>query len=173
MKNIFVGILLMSFMGFTSAQDLAYHAEESLTTKVTSFEKNTDLLVHKKYLEEISSDNLPLSAIYLQKKLSQFELKDSEGFNNGLNETQIEFNSNDDEIVASFNQEGILISTKEKYYNVNLPANIEAHLLQDYNGWKMIDTRFFVKYKKDKAPLKYYIVRIENEDEFRYLQLDI
>lgn len=172
MKNILIGLLLMSIVGLTHAQELAYHTDGNTTTSHSNFEESTDLNIHHKYLRKVRSLYLPEGVTSLQNKVSQFDIAKTKTFDKNSNHNKYEFVSDSGKIKAVFDQNGELSSTREKY-KMTLPANVKEHIFKDYEGWTLVYSEIVVKYRKNKKSQKYYLVKIENEDEYKYLQLNI
>jgi hypothetical protein len=169
MRTLIVSIVsfLITF-NFLSAQQskLALFALEATVFKNTSFSDDTPKLIpiNSDYLKKSSSRELPNIVKSWKSRLVNYNLKTSVVFDDSEKSTyQITYKNKQVNILAIYNNNGKLLSTKETYKNIKLPLALRIRISKTYPNYAFVKNIYHTKYNyKTGVSKDYYIVQIDN-----------
>ena len=92
----------------------------------------------------------------LIKKVGNYDLTNSDIFSDVYNNYYYTFKIPEGQILASYDVEGILIRTVEKFKNVRLPVEVRKTVMLDYPDWNLDDNFYSILYHHEKGVKKKY-----------------
>jgi hypothetical protein len=117
-----------------------------------------------KYLKSINDTNAAQPVKMLQKHSANYDIKSSEFYEEEYDEYIISFNIPKGEILATYDKEGRIIRTAERFKNVGLPPSVREAVSKKYPEWSITKDFYLVNYYADsKNPTKkIYKLLLEN-----------
>jgi hypothetical protein len=117
-----------------------------------------------KYLKSINDTNAAQSVKMLQKHSANYDVKSSEFYEEEYDEYIISFNIPKGEILATYDKEGKIIRTAERFKNVSLPPDVRKSVNARFPNWAIAKDFYLVSYYADsKNPSKkMYKLLLEN-----------
>ncbi len=166
MKKLLIGTL---FIGLAS---LGYSQNTNITAEEVKLSDVTITSVNFEYLDKVREGTLSERVFTLEKKASRFNLKESPFFNpGGLN--LFRFTKRNDKIVATYNDDGKILSTQEVYNNILLPPTVREALYLAYPDWNLQKNKYLVSYNHRNGAKKVYKVQIRKDGIKKNLKFDV
>jgi len=156
MKTLILGLAV--FFGLTS-QAIAQKGEISRV-------ELKDIYIHPinaSYFEEVYNANTPNHVKALERRVANFNVKESEAFGSTVDSYLVTFEapkSDDGKIIATFDKKGMIMKSLEKYHDILLPNHIRKELVKIFPGWALTKSMYVVHYNNDKDTNKMYQVQI-------------
>jgi hypothetical protein len=117
-----------------------------------------------KYLKSINDTNSAQPVKMLQKHSANYDIKSSEYYEEDYNEYFIAFYIPQGEILATYDRDGKIIRTAERFKNVGLPADVRKSVNARFPNWAIAKDFYLVSYYAEaKNPTKkMYKLILEN-----------
>jgi hypothetical protein len=126
----------------------------------------TVVSLNYKYIKSIHDQNSAQPVKLLQSRAASYNLKDSDLYEEDYDGFFVSFYIPDGEILASYDKDGKLISTAEKFKNVSLPPLVRKAVSDRYPGWRIAKDIYLVNYFADtRESSKIYKIVLENGDK--------
>lgn len=162
MKKLLLGLFII---GLTT--------QFGLTTQTFSQVINDGMLpeieVHAlnyKYLSSIDNTASPVPVKLLEQKVANFDVKESEFYNDEYDYYKISFFIPEGKIVAAYDGDGKLIRTIEKFKNIKVPKEVSKSVAKRFPGWIIYEDVYKVNYHKTSGVTKQeYKLTLENGDK--------
>ncbi|TNJ42925.1 hypothetical protein KFZ70_16155 [Tamlana fucoidanivorans] len=166
MKHILI-TLCFATVWITNAQNHAIaHVSTSehidlLKTKA----KRTTAHHSNHYFYSIASVNSSKPVKQLQNKIIDFNIRTTHVFDNSEEATyDIRFKNSNGIALVTYNNEGILIASKEVYKNISTPLPIRKLISQAYPLWNIKSTLYTVRYNKHQPSAKCFTAVVTKGD---------
>ena len=128
--------------------------------------------VNYKYLYDVNNLTADSDVKMLEKKVATFDLKSSEFYNDEYDNYTVTFYIPDGTILASYDKEGTIIRTAEKFKNIDLPEVVLNTVLQQFPGWLIAKDAYLVTYHKDAGGKKMYKLLLEKGKKRKRIKTD-
>ena len=126
-----------------------------------------------KYLNSVGDTETALIVTRLQKDVAQFDLKNSKYFEDENDEFIIYFEAPVGKILATYDNDGEIIRTQERFVDIQLPLPISNTIVDNYPGWKISGDIYLVKYMRDRDDtFKMYKLVIEKDGKTKRVKTD-
>ena len=122
MKNLFLFLLVCGLTTPVFAQ-------------VTQLEEVLINPVKYKYLSEVVDDDIDKNVKNLQTKLAEFDITKHEVYSDEYDSYSVDFYIPKGFAAASYDKDGKLLRTIERYINVKLPLDVSRALVEKYPNW--------------------------------------
>lgn len=76
-------------------------------------------------------------------------------------------------ITADYNRTGEMVSTYQKFKNINLPYDEIVKLHKDFRGWSVVKTLHVATTYRGDTNKEFYKVKLENGNKKRKIRIDI
>ncbi|MBC8757645.1 nicotinate-nucleotide adenylyltransferase [Kordia sp. YSTF-M3] len=122
--------------------------------------------VKYKYLFEVVDGDIDENVKKLQMKLANFDVTKEEYYNDEYNEYHVSFYIPKGYALASYDRNGKLIKTIERYKNVKLPSAVSEALTKRFPNWSVDKDIYKVVYSEEKwDSKKIYKLKLTNGKE--------
>ena len=122
--------------------------------------------VKYKYIYEVIDDDVDQSVKDLQEKLGKFDVSKEEYFNDEYDTYDVSFYIPKGYAVATYDKEGNLLRTIERYKNVKLPFAVSQALVERFPNWKVDKDIYKVIYSEPKwESKKVYKIKLTNGEK--------
>ena len=196
MKHLILSLALVVSFGMTQAQnsfqvDAAYasvnefeantalenlnrvpmNEASDLYSEEDAYE-NSDLDENIEYLDEVQSPNTPTAIRKYQVMASLYDVTQSHIFDGRSEPFQMVFKTDKGTIRTTYDWKGEVLTSEEKFRNVDLPNNVLRKALKDREGWQVIRTNYNVSYVQGRDARKIYTVQITNGKKRKKISMD-
>jgi len=159
MKKFFIGTLFIGLASLGFSQSGNSEMKEVKLSDVTITALNDD------YLDKVGeSESLSPWVFTLEREASRFNVKESPNFYPG-GTNKFGFIKRKGKIIATYNDDGKIVSTKEFYGDIMLPNAVREALYLAYPEWNMKKNTYLVSYDHRRGAKKVYKIQIQNDEK--------
>lgn len=117
-----------------------------------------------KYIRAAGDTHAAQPVKMLQRYAASYDIKNSEFYDEEFDDYTISFFIPEGEILATYDKEGKLIRTAEKFKNIALPESVRKAVNNRFMGWAISKDVYLVNYVADseKESRKLYKLLLEN-----------
>lgn len=155
MKKIIIALAAIVFAGNAYCQVVK---EEKLAEVVVT-------AVNYKYVNQVGTKDAALPVKLLERKVANFDLKNSDIYNDEYDYYTVSFYIPDGKIVAAYDKDGKIIRTIERFRDINLPQDVRKALVKRFPGWTIEKDVYKVTYENKKGAKKTYKIKLVNGDK--------
>jgi hypothetical protein len=99
-----------------------------------------------KYLNKVGLDNVSVPVALLQQKVAGFDVKDAEFYSDEYDTYEVSFYIPDAYVLASYDGDGNILRTAERYKNTALPRKVIESVARTYPNWTFAKDVYLVSY---------------------------
>ncbi len=118
-----------------------------------------------KYLSAVDNREVAQPVKLLERNVAMFDIKNSEFYNDEYDEYIISFYIPNGYILATYNKDGKLIRTAERYKNVAIPKTVAQALVKKYPQWAIPKDVYLVTYQEDAGATKIWKIVLRKGDK--------
>lgn len=131
------------------------------------------MTVNYKYYDAVHAEDTAEPINRLQKEVALYDLKESDLYRDEYDTYYISFYLPEGKIVASYDKDGKVLRTIERYKDIDLPTSINMAVSKRFPGWVVTKDIYKVSYNDYSGTTKaQYKLRIENGDESLRIKMD-
>jgi len=129
--------------------------------------------VNYKYLDNVGEPDAAQPVKLLQREVAAFDLKNSEYYEDQYDDYFISFYIPQGKILASYDKDGNILRTVEKYKNIALPNAVAESVVKNYTGWTIAKNAYLVNYHDNKGVTKKeYKILLEKDSRRMRIKTD-
>lgn len=147
--------MLTAFVLGFGVQALAQEVLPEITVKAVRY----------KYLSAVDQKELAQPVRMLQKQAAEYDVKKSDYYEDEYDTYFISFFIPQGEILATYDQDGKLLRTAEKYKNVALPKVVTKAVMDRFPQWIVAEDAYLVNYYEESGAKKVYKLTLQNGDK--------
>jgi len=144
-----------------------------LGLNTSSFSQDTTLpgvtvvSLNYKYLKSVNDPNSAQPVRLLEHRAASYDIKNTDYYEDEYDEYFVSFYIPEGEILATYDKDGKLLRTAERFKNVALPAVVRNAVATRYPEWRIYKDIYRVNYYHENSnnPKKVYKLVLENGDE--------
>lgn len=166
MKKVLLGLLFVGFANLSFSQS----AREVKLAAVDITPLNLN------YLNAVQDKNTPKAVEHLENEAARFDITESPVFDKQFDAYEVVFktvSSKDSRIIATYDSNGKIIKSFERFNDVALPPSVRNAVSLKYPGWTILSDTYLVSYYKNRDIKKVYKLKITNKNEKKTLKIDI
>lgn len=120
-----------------------------------------------KYLSAVDHKELGEPIKILEYNAAAFDVKNSAFYEDEYDEYYISFYLPNGYILATYDKDGKLLRTAERYKNVALPSAVSKSVLQAYPDWSVPKDVYLVTYEEEKATKIWKLILTKEDKRIR------
>ena len=159
MKRILIGLFIFGLTIQTYAQ-------------ITELPEIKIVAVNYKYLDAAGGEDVAEPVKLLQREVAAFDLKNSEYYQDEYDTYFISFFLPEGKILASYDRDGKLLRTAEKFKDIALPKAVAKAVAERFPQWTVSKDVYLVNYHDTKGASKRYKLLLENGDKRMRVKTD-
>ena len=161
MKKLLIGLLVLGFATQNYAQVRTEKLPELDLTNV-----NSD------YIQKVDMTNETGPVKMLEEYAASYDLVKSDFVEDKFINYAVFFENSHGTISATYDKEGRIIKTFEKFKDVQPPRAVVNAIFDTYPGWKIANDIYLVKYNENSGVTKKYKLVLEKDNEFIKVKTD-
>jgi len=118
--------------------------------------------VNYKYIRSVYDHDAAQPVKLLQHKAATYDVKESDYYEDEFEGYSISFHLPNGQVLATYDKDGKLLRTAERYKNIALPAVVRKSVAEKYPNWGFTKDTYVVNYYADDKPSKVYKMVLEN-----------
>ncbi|WP_299390638.1 hypothetical protein [uncultured Gelidibacter sp.] len=155
MKTILIGLAFISFSNFVHSQ-----TPETSTNRVKLDEVIISPIKNVSYYKAVYDPYAAKGVKDLETIVAKHDVSASDVYGN-YDSYMFIFKNSVGKIVTMYDKDGELLTSIEKFKDIQLPEKVRLALLSKYPGWGLNSTVFRVKYAHNKDVEKAYYLQIQ------------
>ena len=124
-----------------------------------------------KYLSAVDNRELHQPVKMLERMAAEYDVKSSEYYDDQYDEYFISFYLPDGYVLATYDKDGKLMRTAERFKNVALPATVARSVANAYPNWAVSNDVYLVTYKEESGATKLWKVLLKDGDKRRRVKV--
>lgn len=164
MKTLIIGLIAVSLASFTYSQDNGVAPVE--------LEEVTISPLNLTYLNKVQDADTPLQAREMENFASRYDITSDPMFDGKIEAYEVIFKETNGKIVATYDQNGKIISSLEKFKDVALPPRVRNSVFQNFPGWTIHQDSYLVSYFLDEDVKKVYKVQVRKDGKRKNIKMD-
>ncbi|MEG9326849.1 hypothetical protein V6B16_02785 [Salinimicrobium catena] len=170
MKTLILCLLLMGFTAIGHSQIVLEETRVDYvpySMKVDPVTNSVTLKIPESYYGEFQED--PLAFIEDNFSIDQFIRENEE---HDFDSYEVYFKSMKGNVKASYDKDGEMVSTYQRFKNVNLPDDVKLEILRQFRHSRVLKNSHVVTSKNWMIDKEFYKVKIQDGDKVRRLRID-
>lgn len=159
MKNL---LLSLFFLGFTF----------QAFAQITELPEIELVAVNYKYLDAAGNEDDALPVRQLQQQVAEYDIRTADFYADEYDFYTVNFFIPEGKILASYDRDGNLLRTAEKFKDIALPQAVRDAIGKRFPNWDMTKDVYLVNYHDGKKVKKEYKVLLENGDKRMRIKTD-
>ncbi|MGB1042897.1 MAG: hypothetical protein ACPGU6_05850 [Tenacibaculum sp.] len=167
MKNLVIGFLFLGLTSLSYAQNDANITLEAVTIKPLNLT----------YLKNVHVKDTPEVALALENEAARYDITEDPMFEKEFEAYEVVFSARTEggstgRITATYDTDGKILKSVERYKNVLLPKKLRNLLQEKYPGWIIHKDVYLVNYRDNKNTRQLFRVQIRKDGKRKNLKLD-
>ena len=167
MRAILFGMLFIGLTSLSFAQELNDEAQEVVLEGVTVTALNMN------YLNEVHDAATPEIVKGLETRAAGFDIKKSPNYNDDFGPYKVYFSNSKGRIIATYNRNGEILASSEKFKDVILPIEVRNAVYSRYPDWTVESNVYLVSYYHRKGVNKMYQFNIGKDGMNKNLKIGV
>lgn len=118
-----------------------------------------------KYLRSVDNKEASQAVKLLERKAASYDVKNSEFYDEDYENYYITFYLPDGYVLATYDANGKLLQTAERFKNTLLPSAVRTAVATRYPNWAITQDTYLIKYDHDNGAKKKYKMTLQNGDK--------
>jgi hypothetical protein len=118
-----------------------------------------------KYLNAVDNEELAQPVRMLELRAATYDVKKANFYEDVYDTYFVSFHIPDGTILATYDKNGKLLRTAEKYKNIKLPEIIRTAVASRFPNWTISEDNYLVNYYDEGKTKKRYKLLLENGDQ--------
>ena len=149
MRKLIVGLIILGFAIQSQAQ------VQELSEVVVS-------ATNYKYLTKVGLESASIPVSELEYEVANFDLKSADFYSEEQDSYIVSFFIPEGKVLASYDGEGNIIRTVERFNNVKMPREVIESVAKQYPNWTFAKDTYLVNYYESGKISKRYKITLEN-----------
>jgi hypothetical protein len=162
MKKLLIGLFAVGLVTQQYAQNLQTEQINEVFIVATNY----------KYIDKTSAENVAIPVKELQRKAATYNIKNLDIYEDDYDYYEVSFVIPDGWILASYDRDGKILRTAEKYKEVDLPTPVLQSVSMRYPNWNVTKNIYRVFYHETDGVKKQYKLTLENGDQRMKIKVD-
>ncbi|HEY9186009.1 MAG TPA: nicotinate-nucleotide adenylyltransferase [Salegentibacter sp.] len=128
--------------------------------------------VNYKYLDAAGDEDASISVKQLQQQVAEYDVRKANFYADEYDFYTVNFFIPDGKILASYDKDGNLLRTAEKFKNVALPQAVRDAIGKRFPNWSIAEDVYRVNYHESGNVKKRYKVLLKNGDKRMRIKTD-
>ena len=162
MKKLLIGLIAFGLTAQTFAQVPAHDQLSEIYLVATNY----------KYLDEVTAFDTDIDIQQMQREIATYDIKKSGIYKDEYDSYSVSFFIPNGKILASYDKDGTLIRTAERFKHTNLPEAVMVAITTRFPQWTIAKDIYLVNYHEKAGVRRRYKIMLENGDQHVKIKLD-
>lgn len=128
--------------------------------------------VNYKYLDAAGDEDAAIPVKQLQQQVAEYDIRKANFYADEYDFYTVNFYIPEGKILASYDRDGTLLRTAEKFKDVALPQAVRDAIAKRFPNWNMTGDVYLVNYHENDNVTKRYKILLENGDKRMRVKTD-
>lgn len=162
MKKLIISLFLVGFITQQYAQNLQVEQLNEVFIVATNY----------KYLDKTSAKDVPVPVKELQRRAATYNVKSLDIYQDDYDYYEVSFVLPEGKILASYDKDGKILRTAEKYKELDLPTPVLESIAKRFPNWSITKNIYRVFYHETDGVKMKYKLTLENGDQRMKIKVD-
>lgn len=162
MKKLMIGLLAFGVTAQTFAQEPAFEQLSEIYLVATNY----------KYLDQVDAFGTDNDIKQIQRKIATYDIKNEDVYQDEYDSYSVSFYIPNGKILASYDKDGKILRTAERFKKTNLPEAVRAAIATRFPRWTVYKDIYLVNYHEKAGVKRRYKLTLENGDQRINVKLD-
>ena len=177
MKNLILAIVSVLTVNTINAQlnDMAYFDASNKSLNVNKLTSNVTpvLGANFNYLNNVNSIESSNNVLNIEQLIANYDLKKTAIYDSSEKATyEVTFKKRNSKAVVTYNNDGKIIKSIEKYKNVNIPFALKTKILKENPEFGIFGTNVLITFSNSNNVNVIYKIKIRNGNDRRILKFN-
>lgn len=155
MKKLLIGLIVFGASAQLYAQEPKVEALKEVIVGATNY----------KYLDKVSTEDDAMPVRQLERMAATYNMKDLDIYEDEYDFYDVSFVIPEGVILASYDKDGKILQTVEKFKNTDLPGSVTNAIITKFPGWVISKNVYLVYYHDLDRVQKKYKITLEKGDQ--------
>lgn len=168
MKKFVIGLMFLGLASQGLAQEESFNGwfEGTLLTGIT-----VTPVINGKYLDKVQEGVYSPLVLNLEDEVARYDVTQSPIYNETAKIYKIVFRRPNARVLATFDNEGTLKHSFERFKDVACPKKVRNTLYKEYAGWQMKGNTYYVYYDENGELRRVYKIALDNGNDKQSINL--
>ncbi len=174
MKNVLIGLLFLGLTSLAYAQDKPAKADKNADVEEVKLTGVTVKNMNSRYLNKVQDPTTPEKVVQLENAAARYDLTMSDIYDGNHEAYEVIFEQTNGRIIATYDKNGQILTSFEKFTDLTLPAPVRNSLFKEYPDWTVFKDAYLVSYYSGTDNIKkIYRVQLRKENQKLNLKCDV
>lgn len=174
MKKVLIGLLFLGLTSLAYAQDKPANADKDADVEEVKLSGVTVKNMNSNYLNKVQDPTTPERVVQLENTAARYDLTTSDIYDGNHEAYEVIFEQTNGKIIATYNKDGQILTSFEKFTDLTLPAPVRNSLYKEYPGWTVHKDAYLVSYYEGTDTVKkLYRIQLRKENQKLNLKCDV
>ena len=170
MRTQLIGLLALGLTTLTQAQK---SVEADVDAKSVNL-KDVIISANSKYMNHVYEESSSNMIKNLEQVIADFDITKHKAYSPEFSNYIVNFRySGKTRMNVTYDSDGIVVSSNERYDDILLPHSIRQAVFRDYPGWTMHSNTYLVNYDYDRAIKKLYKIQVRKDGKKENLKVNV
>jgi len=162
MKRLLVSLFALGLVTHQYAQNLQTEQLNEVFIVATNY----------KYLDNTSAEDVAAPIMELERRAAIYDVKNLDIYEDDYDYYEVSFVIPEGKILASYDRDGKILRTAEKYKQVDLPLPVIRSVVKRFPNWYITNNIYRVFYHEVDGVKKRYKLTLKNGDKRMKVKID-
>ena len=167
METFFKNCSLLLLTGILSALPVNAQSDPFELIEVTVRPLNIS------YVHAVIDERMPETIIELENMAARYNITESPVYDGQFNAYEVTFSQDNGTIIATYDQNGKIIQSIERFKDITLPAFIRNKIFEDNSGWTIHSDTYLVSYNCNESIKKMCKVQLRKDGKRKNIKISI
>lgn len=125
------------------------------------------------YVHNVVDERMPEVVTRLENKAARYNITENPVYDGNFEAYEVIFSQNNGTIIATYDQNGKILQTSERFKNITLPPFIRNQIHADNPGWTIHADLYLVSYYCNKEIKKVCKVQLRKDGQKKNIKIEI
>ncbi|TVZ28606.1 hypothetical protein JM83_3741 [Gillisia sp. Hel_I_86] len=172
MKTLIVLLLLVGLISTSQAQQITELEEAKVNFAPNAVKISSNLENHTFIVKESFAGEFIKNPIAFMKENFDIKTFITSIDNDVYDEYLVTFKSSKGYLEASYDDDGTLLKTNQRFKDIVLPLKVRRALYKNHTGWTMVQNKYLASGNGDRIDKEVYKIKIENGNKKQHIRID-
>ncbi len=168
MKKLFINLIAISLV------TLGYSQGNNSEPGEVELEGVTVSPFNLTYITTVKENSMPEYVYELESKAARYDIRESEVYDVDIEVYEVMFSQNNGSIMATYDKNGRILDSFEKFTDVTLPFNVRNKIFEKYPGWVIHKDAYLVSYYRNEGVVnKVCKVQLRKDGKRKNIKIDL
>ncbi len=172
MKKIMItSVTLLLTLCLFSQNEIAY-VDVSFDVKNLTYTTSKKTIANFNYVNAVYNQDLSIQIKTFQKMVADYDITEQPCYNLDKKCTyDVVFRDDNNTITATYDKEGAVLKSFEKYEAIKLPYKISAKIVKENPGWNYESIKCVITYEEGKSTSTIYQIKLRKEKSTKTIKI--